>query len=148
MDYFSNYINNYVKIIEKENKIDENKEIEEEEEEDEEVGKKIVIKWFEKKQIKGPIIVLAGTKADLEEKKVNEEDIDKLKKYLNCEYFETSSKDGNGIEDLFFFLAKELLEKIGKNINKEESGFKLENKRLNYYENNDEDNCNSKLPCC
>ena len=143
-----NYINNYVKIIEKENKIDENKEIEEEEEEDEEVGKKIVIKWFEKEQIRGPIIVLAGTKADLKGKKVNEEDIDKLKKYLNCEYFETSSKDGNGVEDLFFFMAKELFENIDKNKNKEESGFKLENKRINEDQNDEDENCNSKLSCC
>ena len=141
-----NYINNFIQIIEKENKVEENKENEEEEEE----GNKIVIKWFEKEKekITRPIIVLTGTKSDIENKEINEEDIDKLKKYLNCEYFETSSKDGNGVEDLFFFLAKELFEKIGKNINKEESGFKLENKRFNYYENNDEDNCNSKLPCC
>ena len=46
------------------------------------------------------------TKSDIGEKQVNMEDIAKLKEYLKCEYFETSSKNGDGVDDLFFFLAK------------------------------------------
>ena len=121
---------------------------EEEEEEEEEEGKKVVIKWFDNNknsnELNRPVIILAGTKSDLEQKEVKMEDIEKLKQYLNCEYFETSSKNGNGVDDLFFFMAKELFEKIGINQKIKGSGFKLENKRIN----EDEKACNSKFACC
>ena len=144
-----NYINKYVEILDNNDSKEEKREKEEEEEEEEEEeGKKVVIKWFENNKSNnvqtGPIIILAGTKSDLEEKEVKMEDIDKLKQYLNCEYFETSSKNGNGVDDLFFFMAKELFEKIGINQKIKGSGFKLENKRIN----EDEKACNSKLACC
>ena len=140
-----NYINDYVKIIENNDAIEDKKETQEEEE-DENKLEKVAIKWFNDEQ-KRPVIVLAGTKSDLEEKKVNNEDIEKLKNYLNCEYFETSSKNGNGVDDLFFYMAKELFEKIDLNKNKKEGGFKLENKRIDEEEEN-EGNCKSKIPCC
>ena len=80
------------------------------------------------------------------------EEIDKLKKYLNCEFFETSSKNGDGIDDLFFYIAKELFEKKVKtnDNNNKKGGFKLENKRINEeYEDKDGDGFSqSKLSCC
>lgn len=139
-----NYINNYVEIIDKNDIIKETKD-KEDEDDGEEEDKKVVIRWFDDNEQTRPIIVLAGTKSDLEEKEVKIEDINELKKYLDCEYFETSSKNGNGVGDLFFFLAKNLFEKIDKSQNKKETGFKLENKRIN---EENENACNSKLSCC
>ena len=140
-----NYINNYVEILE-------NKENEEEEEEDEieNEDNKVVIKWLGDEKYK-PTIVLAGTKSDTDGEKVKIEEIDKLKTFLKCEYFETSSKFGDGIENLFLFMAKDIFKKnINKNQNNKKGGFKLKNKRIN---DEDEDMENdgfsqSKLPCC
>ena len=142
-----NYINKYVQIIDNSDIMEATKGKDEEEEEEEEEGKKVVIKWFDNNELIRPIIVLAGTKSDLDEKKVQKEDIDKLTKNLNCEYFETSSKNGNGVNDLFFFMAKELFEKIDKSKKKEGRGFILENKRIKDEENENEEVCNSKA-CC
>lgn len=148
-----NYINDFIEILEKkeEEKVIENKEKKEiEEEEDEDDDKKVVIKWFGEDKLK-PVIVLAGTKSDIGKNEIKVEDINKLKNYLNCEFFETSAKDGSGVDDLFFYIAKELFDKKG-NINKikrKRSGFKLENKRFN--EDDDgkyEGICNSKIQCC
>ena len=140
-----NYINNYVEILE-------NKENEEEEEEDEieNEDNKVVIKWLGDEKYK-PTIVLAGTKSDTDGEKVNIEEIDKLKTILKCEYFETSSKIGDGIENLFLFMAKEIFKKdINKEHSNKKGGFKLKNKRIND-ENEDMKNdgfSQSKLPCC
>ena len=147
-----NYINNYVEILDTKNDIEENKEnVEKEEEEIEDEENRIVIKWFDDEQYK-PTLVLTGTKSDIEKEKVNLEEIDKLKKYLNCEFFETSSKNGDGIDDLFFYIAKELFEKKVKtnDNNNKKGGFKLENKRINEeYEDKDGDGFSqSKLSCC
>ena len=149
LDGWINYINKYVEILENSDIKEETKEKdEEEEEEEEEEGKKVVIKWFDNNknsnELNRPVIILAGTKSDLEQKEVKMEDIEKLKQYLNCEYFETSSKNGNGVDDLFFFMAKELFNKIGLNQKRKDSGFKLENKRII----DDEKACNSKFACC
>lgn len=144
------YINNYVKILDKdddnleEKETQDEKEKEEEEEFEEEEKVKEEIKWFEEENMR-PIIALTGTKSDIEEKEVNNKDIDKLKKYLDCEYFETSSKDGKGIEDLFFYMAKELFEKIDVNKNKKGNSFRLTNKRI---DEEDEGFSTSKLVCC
>ena len=140
-----NYINNYVEILE-------NKENEEEEEEDENENEdnKVVIKWLGDEKYK-PTIVLAGTKSDTDGEKVKIEEIDKLKTFLKCEYFETSSKIGDGIENLFLFMAKDIFKKnINKEHNNKKGGFKLKNKRIND-ENEDMENdgfSQSKLPCC
>ena len=79
------------------------------------------------------------------------EDITKLKEYLKCEYFETSSKNGDGVDDLFFFLAKELFVKIiNKNENDNKGKFKLENKRFNEDDEGEiyEGISRSKISCC
>ena len=39
------------------------------------------------------------------------EEVRKLANILKCEYFETSAKNKNGVEDLFFYMAKELFDK-------------------------------------
>ena len=138
-----NYINDYVKIIE-------NKEDEEEEEEEIE-DNKVVIKWLDDNEKEKPIIVLTGTKSDTEGEKVDTEEIDKLKNNLKCKYFETSSKNGDGIENLFLFIAKELFKKNqNKNHSKRKGGFKLKNKRINDEDDNAENDgySQSKLQCC
>ena len=137
-----NYINDYVKIIE-------NKEDEEEEEEEIE-DNKVVIKWLDDNEKEKPIIVLTGTKSDTEGEKVDTEEIDKLKNNLKCKYFETSSKNGDGIENLFLFIAKELFKKNqNKNHSKRKGGFKLKNKRINDEDENAENDgySQSKLQC-
>ena len=149
LNIWINYINNYVKILDDKEPIFEEKN-EEEEEEDEEDNKKVIIKWIDDDKIK-PIIVLTGTKSDIGEKQVNMEDIAKLKEYLKCEYFETSSKNGDGVDDLFFFLAKELFVKIiNKNENDNKGKFKLENKRFNEDDEGEiyEGISRSKISCC
>ena len=86
---------------------------------------------------------MAGTKSDLKKNQIiSLEEIKKFSQNIKCEYFETSSKEGNGIEDLFFFVAKELFEK--KIItDKNKKGFKLGNdKKWN------ESQSNSKIGCC
>ena len=125
-----NYINDYVKIIE---------------------NKEDVIKWLDDNEKEKPIIVLTGTKSDTEGEKVDTEEIDKLKNNLKCKYFETSSKNGDGIENLFLFIAKELFKKNqNKNHSKRKGGFKLKNKRINDEDDNAENDgySQSKLQCC
>ena len=149
LNIWINYINNYVKILDDKEPIFEEKS-DEEEEEDEEDNKNVIIKWIDDDKIK-PIIVLTGTKSDIGEKQVNMEDIAKLKEYLKCEYFETSSKNGDGVDDLFFFLAKELFVKIiNKNENDNKGKFKLENKRFNEDDEGEiyEGISRSKISCC
>lgn len=84
------------------NEDEEGEDFEEEEEEKE---------WIDEEQFR-PIIILAGTKGDLEDKrKVSDEDIRDFSQKMKCEYFETSALDGRGVDDLFFYLAKEMFEK-------------------------------------
>lgn len=83
-----------------------------------------------------PIIVLAGTKGDLEDqKKVPIEDIKEFGRNMKCEFFETSAKDGRGINDLFLYISKEMFKK--KKILKEDNNdpeskkrFKLTDKEI------------------
>ena len=143
-----NYINEYVQILDENNTITSNnnrssegKREEEEYEEDDE--KKVEIPWMEEQNYK-PIIVLCGTKADLDVNEIEDEDINNFKNKIKCEYFLTSSKTGEGIDDLFNYLAKELFNKK-EIINKCKSkSFKLRNKR---YEKNDSIS-DSKIGCC
>ena len=132
------YINEYIEIKDDENNnnINYGRENEEEEEEEEEN------EWIDDEQFK-PVLALAGTKSDLKKNQIiSLEEINKFSQNIKCEYFETSSKEGNGIEDLFFFVAKELFEK--KIItDKNKKGFKLGNdKKWN------ESQSNSKIGCC
>ena len=135
------YINDYIEIKDNyDDKSDKKKENnnnnEEEEEEKEEKD------WIDDEQFK-PVIALAGTKSDLKDNSiVKNEDVKKITKYLKCEYFETSAKDGYGVEDLFFFMAKELFEKKIV-VEHSKKGFKLRFDR-----NKDEGQSNSKIGCC
>ena len=89
-----------------------------------------------------PIIILAGTKSDLKtEEIITNEEIKRFTKIIKCEYFETSAKNKNGVEDLFFFMAKELFDKkITVTPNK---GFKL-----GFDRNAEEGQSTSKIGCC
>ena len=141
LESWINYINEYIEIKDNyfdnnnKNKKEKNEEEEKEEEEEEEN------EWMDDEQFK-PIIILAGTKSDLKtEAIISNEEIKKLSKIIKCEYFETSAKNQNGVEDLFFFMAKELFDKkIAVNPNK---GFKLGVDR-----NMEESQSNSKIACC
>ena len=142
LENWINYINEYIEI--KDNYFDNNKnkkkdknEKEEEKEEEEEEEKE----WMDDEQFK-PIIILAGTKSDLKtEDIITNEEIKRLCKIIKCEYFETSAKENNGVEDLFFFMAKELFDK--KIIVTPTKGFKLGIDR-----SEEEAQSNSKVRCC
>lgn len=138
VDYISDYIDIKEDIEEKSDKKKSKNTDEEGEEEEEEEND-----WIKDEQFK-PIIVLAGTKSDLKEGFiVSMEEVKKFTKILKCEYFETSAKNKNGVEDLFFFMAKELFDKkIVVNPNK---GFKL---RESIDKNGNEGQSNSKVVCC
>ena len=135
-----NYINEYIEIKDDSTKNKNKKNINDED--DEEENEVEELEWAKEEQFK-PIIVLAGTKTDLEDnKKVTNEEIKKFTKKIKCEYFETSSKDGDGVEDLFFFMAKELFEKKIF-VDQNNKGFKLRTER-----NVNESECKSKVICC
>ena len=135
------YINQYIEIKDNyddksDKKKENNNDNEEEEEEKEEKD------WIDDEQFK-PVLALAGTKSDLKDNSImKNEDVQKITKYLKCEYFETSAKNGYGVEDLFFFMAKELFEKKIV-IEHSKKGFKLR-----FDKNKDEGQSNSKLGCC
>lgn len=142
-----NYINEYIKIKDNDcentkDKSNKNKHKSEEEEEDEEEIEEEENEWIEDDQSK-PVILLAGTKCDLKnDQNVSIEERRKFIKTIKCEYFETSSKEGEGVEDLFFYMAKELFDKKIM-INQNKNGFKLRNEK-----NRDESLCHSKASCC
>ena len=77
-----------------------------------------------------------------EKKNVSIEDIKELNNIIKCEYFLTSAKNGNGVEDLFFFMAKELFDKKTV-IDKNKKGFKLRSDKYG-----SDDQCHSKARCC
>ena len=132
------YINDYIEI--KDNIDEKSDKKEKNEEEDDDYKDK---DWIDDEQFK-PIIVLAGTKSDLVmESIVYMEEVKKFSKILKCEYFETSAKNKNGVEDLFFYMAKELFDKkIAVSPNK---GFKL---GFGTDKNGNEGQSNSKIGCC
>lgn len=141
LDSWINYINEYVEIKDDNNnkiKKKDNNNNEDEEEENEEEEKD----WIDDDQFK-PIIILSGTKSDLiDNKNVSIEDIKELNNIIKCEYFLTSAKNGNGVEDLFFFMAKELFDKKTV-IDKNKKGFKLRSDKYG-----SDDQCHSKARCC
>ena len=58
---------------------------------------------------------LAGTKKDLIENRISQDEIDKVKNEFNIDYFfETSSLDNSGVEDLFNRVASSMLELANK----------------------------------
>ena len=143
VDYINDYIdikdNNYDGSTEKNIKKKSKDEEEDDEEEEENEEDK---EWIDDEQFK-PSLVLTGTKSDLRENQVVlMEDIKKFTKNLKCEYFETSAKNGIGVEDLFFYMAKDLFEKKIV-VNKNKKGFKLAMDKSGY-----EGESNSNAECC
>lgn len=143
VDYINDYIdikdNTYDGSTEKNIKKKSKDEEEDDEEEEENEEDK---EWIDDEQFK-PSLVLTGTKSDLRENQVVlMEDIKKFTKNLKCEYFETSAKNGNGVEDLFFYMAKDLFEKKIV-VNKNKKGFKLAMDKSGY-----EGESNSNAECC
>ncbi|EKE42576.1 Ras family protein [Entamoeba nuttalli P19] len=55
------------------------------------------------------IIFIAGNKIDLEDRVVSKEEAEEKAKELKLKYFEVSAKTGDGIEDLFNELIKEIM---------------------------------------
>ena len=144
LDSWINYINEYVEIKDNyEDNFNKKKEKSGEDEEEEEEEKEEENEWIDDEQFK-PIIILAGTKSDLKDvdsESLPLEEIKKFAKKLNCEYFETSAKSNNGVEDLFFFMAKELFDKklpVSQN-----NGFSLA-----FDKNGEEGQSKSKVVCC
>ena len=140
LESWINYINEYIEIKDNytDNNHNNNKKKDKNEEEEEEEEEK---EWMDDDQFK-PIIILAGTKSDLKtEEIITNEEIKRFTKIIKCEYFETSAKNKNGVEDLFFFMAKELFDKkITVTPNK---GFKL-----GFDRNAEEGQSTSKIGCC
>lgn len=61
----------------------------------------------------GPLVILAGTKADLKyEAAVWEEDFDKVKRELDVDYFLVSAKTATAVPDLVDYLTDSLLERL------------------------------------
>lgn len=57
-----------------------------------------------------PVIALVGNKSDLEHKRqVSTEEGQEFARRYNLLFFETSARDGNGVNDLFTDIAKEIL---------------------------------------
>ena len=143
LESWINYINEYIEIKDNysdnnDKKEDKNGEEEEKEEKEEEEEEK---EWIDDEQFK-PTIILAGTKCDLKtEDIITNEEIKHFCKIIKCEFFETSAKNKNGIEDLFFFMAKELFDKKIRVV--PNKGFKL-----GIDKNKDEGESNSKISCC
>ena len=55
--------------------------------------------------------MIVGNKSDLNNKRcTSREDAEELAKELGADYFETSAKDGNQIEELFTFVTKKAVE--------------------------------------
>ncbi|TFF98743.1 MAG: GTP-binding protein [Promethearchaeota archaeon] len=61
---------------------------------------------------KGIPMILVGNKIDLE-RKVEQEEAEKLADKLNCEYMETSAKTGENIDIVFEKLARACMESVG-----------------------------------
>jgi len=104
--------------------------------------------------VKKSIIVLCGTKRDLDEKRqINFSDAKKFADFKGIKYFETSSKEDYNIQELFKYVAEQItLENLKKEIegvdlnsmNSLNVGKKLEksNKKKNY------NNLKLKTKCC
>lgn len=61
------------------------------------------------------IVYLVGNKNDLKNREVSYEEAKEFSKGFGGEYFETSALTGDGIEDMFFDLAKDMVEKLESN---------------------------------
>ena len=70
-----------------------------------------------KKDFMNPIVILFGNKTDndKQEWKVEKEEIESLANYENWEYFETSAKNNEGIDDGFSYLVNKIYDSKIKN---------------------------------
>lgn len=139
-----NYISDYIDITDNKNDMknskflqNENVKEEVEEERENEDGQDNA----DEDQLK-PLIVLVGTKSDLEEKKaVTFENLLNFTTIRQYKYFVTSSKTGEYIDDMFLYMAEELYKKkMGEQYSR---GFRLKTIRTLK-----EGECKSKLKCC
>ena len=75
--------------------------------------------WVEELYSHAPrstLVALAGNKTDLNHRRVTEEEAMEYAKEKNLIYFETSAKDGFGIDDIFVEISKKIInqEEIGR----------------------------------
>ena len=59
-----------------------------------------------------PFIVIFGNKSDIEKREVSKEEIEQYMKQKKLEYFETSAKYNQGIDEGFSYIANEVYEKV------------------------------------
>ena len=101
-------------------------------------------------------IVLLGNKCDIDEKKVDQDLIDKFINDKKFQYFETSAKEGINIDKAFQYIAEKLIklnendENININNTDEEKVVKLNdnNNNNNNNNNNSAQLNNKKMKCC
>ena len=109
-----------------------------------------IAKWLEevkKYSINEPILILCGTKADLESKReVSSSEGLEFAKLHNMKFFETSAKDNTNIKEIFEFIAENKLQDnsfINKINNFEEK--ELKKRKISLLKKEDE---NKKSNCC
>jgi len=98
-------------------------------------------------------IVLLGNKCDIDEKKVDQDLIDKFINDKKFQYFETSAKEGINIDKAFQYIAEKLIklnendENININNTDEEKVVKLNDNNNNNNNNSTQQN-KKKMKCC
>lgn len=109
-----------------------------------------VIKWLEevnKHSINEPILILCGTKADLESKReVSRSEGLEFAKLHNMKFFETSAKDNTNVKEIFEFIAENKLEDnsfLNQTNSVEEK--ELKKRKISLFTTEDE---NKKSNCC
>ena len=113
--------------------------------------------WIDEVKSQTPkeiLLVLVGNKIDLEnERVVSFDEGKKLSKNNDMLFFETSAKNGNGINDVFLNSCREIYQNIEKgfyDLNNEACGIKkgeqIDNGNINLEK--DDENSNKKKKCC
>ena len=113
--------------------------------------------WIDEVKSQTPkeiLLVLVGNKIDLEnERVVSFDEGKKLSKNNDMLFFETSAKNGNGINDVFLNSCREIYQNIEKgfyDLNNEACGIKkgeqIDNGNINLEK--DDENINKKKKCC
>jgi GTPase SAR1 family protein len=90
-----------------------------------------VKKWVEELKAfnKNTVLALAGNKIDLKRSDIDKETILKYSQEENAEHFYTSAKTGEGLDEIFSHITKEILNST-QNQSKDISGGKSGNKKL------------------
>ena len=88
-------------------------------------------------------IVIVGNKSDLvDNRKIEEKDIELFMSENNLKYFESSAKNGSNIDQVFQYFTEVVLEKIkNKEIVMSKKKKLLKQSNTNNYKNNDECFC-------